>query len=114
VGRSRSGSRARRAAGDALAHDPAARWITRRAPPKCERAYLEHLLANYLAPHGALLVANYLEDAADPEKHIDPGSRATVRIVERLAEVGFPATEFRDGFDPIKGRKTRVAIVRRG
>jgi SAM-dependent methyltransferase len=81
-------------------------------PGEYERAYVDHLLQNYLAPAGRLLVANYIEDHPDPMHGLLPGCHPTRHILERLAELGRPADDYRDGYDPVKGRKVRIAIVR--
>lgn len=83
-------------------------------PAEYEKSYVRHLLKSYLKPGGRLLVTNYTEDHPNPEKGIMPGSHPTKRIVERLSELGFEVTEHRDGYDSIKGRKTRIAILTHG
>jgi SAM-dependent methyltransferase len=80
-------------------------------PAEYERPYVEHLLRHYLNPGGRLLVANYVEDHPDPAHGIVPGSHPTARILDRLAELGFSAVGYRDGYDPVKGRKVRVAVL---
>jgi SAM-dependent methyltransferase len=83
-------------------------------PADHERRYVEHLLAHYLAPGGRLLIANYGEDDAHPERGLLPGSHPTRFILDRLAELGFQPLGYEDGVDPVKGRKTRVAILAAG
>lgn len=80
-------------------------------PGEYERAYLDRLMERYLQPGGHLLVANYVEDHPDPAKGIMPGSHPTKRILERLAELGFEAAGHRDGYDPVKDRRVRIAIL---
>jgi len=80
-------------------------------PAEYEKAYVEHLLRNYLTPGGRLLVANYVEDYPEPGYGGFPGNHPTVRILDRLAELGFRPAGFRDGYDPVKGRKVRVAVL---
>jgi hypothetical protein len=41
------------------------------------------------------------------------GAHPTQKIVERLVALGFAVARSCDGVDPIKGRKTRVAVVGR-
>ena len=76
-----------------------------------EKPYLERLLQLFLAPGGSLLVANYMEDLPHPEAGMLPGSFPTRYIQERLAQLGYTPSGFQDGFDPIKGRKVRIAIL---
>jgi hypothetical protein len=80
-------------------------------PAEQERQYLEFLLENHLEPGGKLLVTNYGEDLPNIEKVIHPGSHPTARIIDRLEDLGFKVAGHRDGYDPIKDRKCRVAIV---
>jgi SAM-dependent methyltransferase len=80
-------------------------------PADCERAYVQHLLTHYFKPGGRLLVANYSERLEHPERGLLPGSHPTRFILERLAELGFEPTGYRDGYDPIKDRHVRVAIL---
>jgi len=80
-------------------------------PGEFEGQNVEFLLGNYLKPGGRLLIANYAQDHPNPEKGLLPGCHPTRRILERLAELGFSATGYQDGYDPIKGRKIRVAIL---
>ncbi|HXU73279.1 MAG TPA: class I SAM-dependent methyltransferase [Polyangia bacterium] len=103
---------------NAHTHRPARRYDFVRTelvyvPAADEAAYLAHLLEACVAPGGALLVCNYLEDQPDVAARILPGAHPTTRILERLAALGFPTRDFRDGHDPVKSRKTRVAILRR-
>jgi hypothetical protein len=83
-------------------------------PGEYEREYVQFLLRNYLQPGGLLLVANYIEDHPDPMHGLFPGNHPTAHIMERLAELGFQAAGYRDGYDPERGRKVRIAIVRPG
>ncbi len=76
-----------------------------------EKPYLERLIHQFLAPGGKLLVANYMEDLLHPEAGMLPGSYPTRYILERLAQLGYTPSGFRDGYDPIKGRKVRIAIL---
>jgi SAM-dependent methyltransferase len=84
-------------------------------PSEYERRYIDFILENYLNPDGKLLVANYGEGLAiqEIERGIITGSHATTDIVERLAELGFDNVDYRDGHDPIKHRKVRIAIISR-
>ena len=80
-------------------------------PGEFERQYVASLLETYVKPGGSLLIANYGQDLPDPERGLLPGCHPTGEILERLAELGFSAAGHRDGYDPIKGRKVRVAIL---
>jgi len=81
-------------------------------PAEYEKQYVEHLLRNYLKADGCLLVANYAEEHAQPERGLLPGSHPTRRILERLSELGIQAAGHKDGHDPSTGRKVRIAILR--
>lgn len=80
-------------------------------PAAYERAYLEHLQAHYLTPQGRLLIANYAEDDPDPGRNLLPGSHPTRHLLERLTELGVQVLGYKDGYDPLKGTRSRVAIV---
>ena len=80
-------------------------------PEEYEGRYLQHLLDHFVLDGGSLLVANYLAGATSFDGRIIPGASRTARIVERLEELGFHPSGHRDGFDRVKGRRVRVAIV---
>jgi SAM-dependent methyltransferase len=80
-------------------------------PAEYERAYVERLIRYYLEPEGKLLVANYGEDHPDPAAGLLPGCYPAKHLLERLAELGIVPLDYRDGYDPVKGRKVRVAIL---
>jgi len=80
-------------------------------PGEYERAYVDHLLQYVVAPAGRLLIANYLEDHPDPARGLLPGAHPTRHILERLAELGLTVSDYRDGYDPVKGRKVRIAVI---
>ena len=80
-------------------------------PGEHERQYVLHLLANYLNPGGKLLVANYAEDMPNPERGLMPGNHPTRKLLDRLTELGFAPVDCKDGFDPVKGRRVRVAML---
>lgn len=82
-------------------------------PGDRELEYLGHLLGHYVADGGALLVANYSEGDPDPTARATPGSHPTADVVHRLELHGVTVSDVRDGFDPMKGRRTRVAVVRK-
>ncbi|HEX6839678.1 MAG TPA: class I SAM-dependent methyltransferase [Polyangia bacterium] len=81
-------------------------------PATDEAAYLQHLRADVVAPGGALLVCNYAEAQPDVADRILPGAHPTTDVLARLSSLGFTVDSFRDGFDPIKSRRTRVALLR--
>ncbi|MCL5998965.1 MAG: class I SAM-dependent methyltransferase [Chloroflexi bacterium] len=83
-------------------------------PAEYEREYVERLRTHYLTPGGWLLIALYGEGASDPERGILAGCHPTRHLLERLAELGIPVIGSRDGYDAVKGRRTRVAIVPAG
>jgi SAM-dependent methyltransferase len=80
-------------------------------PAEYERAYIERLRDHFLKPEGRLLIATYLEDDSNPGRGILPGSHPTRHILDRLSDLGVSVIGYRDGNDPIKGSKMRVAIV---
>ncbi len=80
-------------------------------PAEHERAYVERLIQFYLEPEGKLLVANYREDHPDPGGGLLPGCYPAKHLLERLADLGIVPLDYRDGYDPVKGRKVRVAIL---
>jgi SAM-dependent methyltransferase len=80
-------------------------------PAEYERFYVERLLERFLKPGGSLLVANYLEDHPDYLARTFPGCHPTNRILDRLVELGFQASGWRDGYDPEKDRKVRIVIL---
>ena len=82
-------------------------------PAEYEKRYVEFILENHLNLGGKLLVANYGEDMAiaEIERGILKGSHATNNIIEHLRELGFNPVQYKDGYDPIKSRKIRIAIL---
>jgi hypothetical protein len=101
---------------NARTHQPARRFDFVRTelvyvPANDEAGYVAHLLTEYLSPGGMLLVTNYMEDQPDVAERIVAGAHPTTNIVDRLKALGFLVSGWRDGIDPVKGRKTRVAIV---
>ncbi|MEM7029470.1 MAG: class I SAM-dependent methyltransferase [Chloroflexota bacterium] len=83
-------------------------------PGDYEKQYISFLLKHHVKVNGKLLIAHGGEGSADPGKGNFPGSHATKHILERLRELGFEAVDHKDGYDPIKGRKTQVAIIHNG
>jgi len=81
------------------------------APAEHERSYILHLLTHFVEPGGRLLIANYGEGSPDPERGLLPGQHPTRFLLDRLQTLGIPVSHSREGFDPIKGRKVRVAVV---
>jgi len=80
-------------------------------PAEYEKQYLEFILRNHLKSDGKLLIANYGEDLPNPEKGILPGSYPTKKIAKRLADLGFENVQFKDGYDSVKDRHVRIAIL---
>jgi 2-polyprenyl-3-methyl-5-hydroxy-6-metoxy-1,4-benzoquinol methylase len=81
-------------------------------PAEHEAEYVRRLLAESLAPGGKLIVPNYAEDHPDPARTVLPGSYAARNLLPRLAELGFEPIEVRDGCEPVKGRRVRVAVLK--
>jgi SAM-dependent methyltransferase len=82
-------------------------------PAAYEKQYVERLLAHYLKPDGRLLVANYMEGDPNPARGLLPGSHPTRHIVMRLQELGVHIDRHHDGYDPVTGARTRVAVIAR-
>ena len=80
-------------------------------PSELEKQYVDFLIGNHLAEDGRLLVTNYIEGLEDPQKGMLTGSHPTQCLAERLEELGVRPERYMDGYDPIKGRRMRVAIV---
>jgi SAM-dependent methyltransferase len=82
-------------------------------PAEYEKRYIEFILKNHLNPGGKLLVANYGEGLAlqEMERGIFKGQYATDNILQHLNELGYQPVQYKDGYDPIKGRKIRIAIL---
>ncbi len=83
-------------------------------PAEKEKIYVEFLLKHHLNPGGKLLVANYGEGLTQQEieKGIFSGSHATDNIIKRLNELGFNPIQYKDGYDPIKDGRIRVAVLK--
>jgi SAM-dependent methyltransferase len=82
-------------------------------PAEYERAFVERLFAHYLKPDGRLIVASYMEGLSDPERGCVPGCFATADILGHLADLHIHPSEHHDGYDPLKGRRTRFAVLTR-
>lgn len=82
-------------------------------PAEHEREYVEHIFAYMLEPDGRLIVPNYAEKRADPENTVVPGCHATADLLAHLSDLRLQPEAVRDGFDPIKGRHVRVAVLTR-
>lgn len=80
-------------------------------PGEYERIYVEHLRDNYLTAQGHLLIANYAEGDPNPSRGLLPGAHPTRDLAERLAELEIQPIGYRYGYDPVKQRRTAVAIV---
>lgn len=104
--------------GDALTWTTAKRFDFIRTelgyvPEAAQRGYLRRL-SGLLMPGGRLLVANYSEGHPDPASTALPGGYATADLAASLAVLGLGVERFHDGLDPIKGRRTRVAVLSAG
>ena len=80
-------------------------------PAGYERAYVEHLFRRVVKPDGRLILASYMEGLDDPGRGCLPGSFATNDILAHLAGLGFHPAGHQDGYDPVKNRRTRFAIL---
>ena len=82
-------------------------------PAEYERAYVEAIFTRYLKPDGRLILAGYMEGLPDPERGCLPGSFATNDILSHLKDLHLQPIDFKDGYDSIKDRRTRFAILTR-
>ena len=84
-------------------------------PAEYEQQYIGFIRDNHLTPGGKLLVANYGEGMTkeEIERGIIKGGHVTSEILSRLRELGFNAINYKDGHDPVKNRKVRIAILNR-
>jgi SAM-dependent methyltransferase len=84
-------------------------------PAEYEKQYIGFIRDNHLTPGGKLLVANYGEGMTkeEIERGIIKGGHVTSEILSRLRELGFNAINYKDGHDPVKNRKVRIAILNR-
>jgi SAM-dependent methyltransferase len=82
-------------------------------PAECEKQYVEFIIENHLSPGGKLLVANYGEGMTiqEIERGIIEGSYPASDILRHLGELGFEAPAHRDGYDRVRNRRVRVAIM---
>lgn len=80
-------------------------------PGEYEQRYVDRLLEEFLEPGGKLLIANYAEGLPDPMVGLMPGNHPTRFLEDRLLELGFEPALFCDGYDPIKNRRIRVAVI---
>jgi hypothetical protein len=78
-----------------------------------EGAYVQRLLREFVTPGGKLLIANYAEGMEDPARGCLPGNHATGDLLGRLAELEVEAAEVQEAFDAVKGRRVKVAVVRK-
>jgi SAM-dependent methyltransferase len=82
-------------------------------PAEFERAYIQRLRRFFLKPDGLLLIANYSEGKDHPEQDLIAGSHPTRWLAERLDELRIPVERYIDGYDSLKGRRVRIAVVRK-
>jgi SAM-dependent methyltransferase len=82
-------------------------------PGDHEKEYVDFLLEHCVKPGGRLLIANYMEGHPTPEIGLLPGSYPARNILERLDALGFMPVGWKDGFDVVKSRRTRIAILER-
>jgi SAM-dependent methyltransferase len=82
-------------------------------PAEYERAFVSHLFNHYLKPDGRLIIASYMEGMPDPQRGCLPGCFATADILGHLADLHIHPIAYYDGYDPLKDRRTRFAVVDR-
>lgn len=80
-------------------------------PSEHERAYIVRLIRDFLKPGGRLLVANYMEGHPNPAVGQLPGSYTNRYLLDRLVELDLRPVGYRDGYDPVKDRWVRIAIL---
>ena len=80
-------------------------------PLELEREYIEFLMQNHLTDEGRLLIANYAEGLEIPRGELFPDGYPTPFLAERLDQIGIRPKCFVEGYDPIKGRRMRVAVI---
>ena len=82
-------------------------------PAEYEKRYIEFILKNHLNPGGKLLMANYGEGLTkqEMERGIFRGQNATDNILQHLKELGINPVQYKDGYDPVKDRKVRIAVL---
>jgi SAM-dependent methyltransferase len=80
-------------------------------PAEYERAYIQRLLDEVVAQGGCLLIANYNEKMPDPTRGLLPGCHGAADILAHLGELGLSPARCRDGYDPLKDRHVRVAVL---
>jgi len=81
-------------------------------PLELEREYVDFLLENHLTDEGRLLVPNYAE-GLELKGELFPDGYPTSYLEERLGQVGIEAERFMEGYDTIKGRRMKVAVIAR-
>lgn len=81
-------------------------------PLELEWEYVRHLLDNYLTDEGRLLIPNYAE-GLELSGELFPDGYPTPYLEERLGQIGIEAERFVEGYDPVKGRRMKVAVIAR-
>ena len=81
-------------------------------PLELERAYLDFLMENHLTDNGQLLVPNYAE-GLELKGELFPDGYPTPYLAERLEQIGIEPEGYVDGYDLVKDRKMRVAVIAR-
>ena len=79
-------------------------------PLELEREYVDFLLKNHLTDEGRLLIANYAE-GLELSGELFPEGYPTPFLAERLDQLGIRSERLVDGYDPIKGRRMKIAVV---
>jgi SAM-dependent methyltransferase len=82
-------------------------------PAEFEHAYIQRLRRVFLNPDGRLLIVNHSEGSDSPERGLVAGSHPTRWLAERLDELGIPVERYVDGYDSVRGKRVRVAVVRK-
>jgi SAM-dependent methyltransferase len=80
-------------------------------PDGLEADYIGRLLAEFVNPGGRLLIAGYSEGLPVRQLKLVEGANRSSYLLPHLEELGFPADGYRDGYDPVKDRRTRIAWI---
>jgi len=80
-------------------------------PLELEGQYVEFLIEHHLTDEGRLLIANYMDGLEMPRGELFPDGYPTPFLAERLEQIGIQAERYVEGYDPVKGRKMRVAVI---
>jgi len=81
-------------------------------PLELEREYIEFLIENHLTDEGRLIIPNYAE-GLELSGELFPNGYPTAFLAERMAQIGIEPERYVEGYDLVKGRWMKAAIVSR-